>query len=109
MLNVRLVRKLSPGLRKQWGRRIIKLRPARPTLVHLDSFIEEAVEAEEYAQLSYATPVDQIMPPRPANGRNRVSKVKPTRPPTIFKVSSDVTNEIAEGSLDHGTKTCCFM
>ena len=48
----RLVSKLPIALRRQWGGYVHRLRPTQPTLRDLETFLERAVESEEYAQPS---------------------------------------------------------
>ena len=84
----RLVEKLPLSLRRQWGKFVYRLRPTQPTLRNLETFLEQVVESEEYAQPSY--PISVSTPTRETNTwKPRKPNGKSGRSPTILKVSSN--------------------
>ena len=49
----RVAEKLPRNLTRQWGKCVYRMRPARPTLIYLEEFLETAVESEECIQPFY--------------------------------------------------------
>ena len=55
----RVAEKLPRNLTRQWGKCVYRMRPARPTLIYLEEFLETAVESEECIQPFYHRALDK--------------------------------------------------